>query len=169
MEIGPNNAPETCVKFELPNNVETSLFDGGQGNEPVIGPIEVDWDPLNEINLYAYNSGTNENSPTSTESDDSNPNSNKNVKSKIKKKITTIKNETDLFKFDEKDDSKILEHFGLDCEDCSHSSKTYLNFLHHSRIVHKKRAYVYCCNRQFYKRCRLLEHISWHTDPESFK
>lgn len=66
-------------------------------------------------------------------------------------------------------DKTILDHFGLDCKDCSYSSKTYLNFLQHSRLVHKKRAYIYCCNRKFIKRCKVLEHIKWHTDPDSFK
>lgn len=63
----------------------------------------------------------------------------------------------------------ILEHFCLDCKECSHSSKTFMNFMTHSMQVHKKRGFVYCCDRKFSKRCKVLEHISLHTDPESFK
>lgn len=72
-------------------------------------------------------------------------------------------------KTDDTSNEKILQHFSLDCKDCSHSSTTFMNFMTHSMQVHRKRGFVYCCDRKLSKRCKVLEHISLHTDPESFK
>lgn len=72
-------------------------------------------------------------------------------------------------KMDDTSNEKILQHFSLDCKDCSHSSTTFMNFMTHSMQVHRKRGFVYCCDRKLSKRCKVLEHISLHTDPESFK
>lgn len=133
--------------METPFKEEIGLFDHGENRNR---DNAVDSDPLNEINFHEDDSGLSQDSSSLVPTE------------------TTHKNQKEYPQKHE-DEKKILEYFGLDCKDCSYSSKTYLNFLQHSRLVHNKRAYIYCCDRKFVRRCRVLEHITWHTNPESFK
>ncbi|XP_053674584.1 transcription factor grauzone-like [Anopheles nili] len=60
------------------------------------------------------------------------------------------------------DDRKLREYFHLGCEICSYMSETVPDLFQHYRHQHKINGYVRCCNRKFYRRARLLEHLGGH-------
>uniref|UniRef100_A0A4Y0BR94 Transcription factor grauzone n=1 Tax=Anopheles funestus TaxID=62324 RepID=A0A4Y0BR94_ANOFN len=61
------------------------------------------------------------------------------------------------------EDEKLLrEHFHLGCEMCSYMSETVPDLFQHYRQEHKTAGYVQCCNRKFFRRARLLEHLGAH-------
>lgn len=58
----------------------------------------------------------------------------------------------------------------LDCDLCPDRTATNFNALReHFREIHKTRCYIKCCDRKFYRRCVLMEHISLHINPETHK
>ncbi|XP_052896829.1 transcription factor grauzone-like [Anopheles moucheti] len=61
------------------------------------------------------------------------------------------------------EDEKLLrEHFHLGCEMCSYMSETVPDLFQHYRQEHRTAGYVQCCNRKFFRRARLLEHLGAH-------
>ncbi|XP_035904951.1 transcription factor grauzone-like [Anopheles stephensi] len=61
------------------------------------------------------------------------------------------------------EDEKLLrEHFHLGCEMCPYMSETVPDLFQHYRQEHKTTGYVQCCNRKFFRRARLLEHLGAH-------
>lgn len=91
--------------------------------------------------------------------------------SKMKKKVSSSqiikrKKETQP---DDNMDEKILDFVKLDCEDCAHKSTNYLDFLAHTRLVHGKPGFVYCCGKKFNRRSKIVDHIGWHINPDIFR
>ncbi|XP_065086799.1 transcription factor grauzone-like [Ochlerotatus camptorhynchus] len=70
----------------------------------------------------------------------------------------------------DKEDQLLNEHFRMVCELCSATAPNF-NLLHsHFRRIHKRRiGYVVCCNKKLFKRRSLLEHITFHADPDAFR
>ncbi|XP_058828376.1 zinc finger protein 62 homolog [Topomyia yanbarensis] len=63
---------------------------------------------------------------------------------------------------------KIQEFFTLSCEFCPESFDSLYRLQMHTRKVHNTRGSIKCCNRIFYKKCRILAHIDSHLNPMQF-
>ncbi|XP_013114957.1 transcription factor grauzone-like [Stomoxys calcitrans] len=57
----------------------------------------------------------------------------------------------------------------LDCDLCPDTATNFNALREHFRAVHKTRCYIKCCDRKFYRRCVLMDHISLHINPEIHK
>ncbi|XP_058444471.1 transcription factor grauzone-like [Malaya genurostris] len=67
------------------------------------------------------------------------------------------------------DDQLIAERIELRCDTCSLECSTFDEVQKHSMAQHEKRAFVYCCNLKFSRKCRLMDHIRYHLNPTEFK
>ncbi|XP_017010162.2 transcription factor grauzone [Drosophila takahashii] len=63
----------------------------------------------------------------------------------------------------------IREHYKVLCHICSAPMEGFSEMLTHVRREHKQRGYSMCCNRKFWKRGVLVDHLRRHQDPELFK
>lgn len=159
--------------MESPYRESQSGIDANHVNVRIKDPVEADSD----TNICDGNVS----SPESDDSSSSSPaasykkNRPKKVAVVAMQKKTVNNKKTDLTEKELRQqhhdamDKKILEHFTLDCSDCSYSSTTFLNFATHCQQIHNKRGFVYCCNKKFSIRSKMLDHISLHSNPESFK
>ncbi|KAL1375876.1 hypothetical protein pipiens_017227 [Culex pipiens pipiens] len=68
----------------------------------------------------------------------------------------------------EDENRQIKEFFKLGCESCSECFESFDRLQRHTRKAHDARASIKCCNRVFYKKCKILEHINSHIDPNQF-
>ncbi|XP_055918364.1 zinc finger protein 236-like [Eupeodes corollae] len=66
-------------------------------------------------------------------------------------------------------DAFIQKHMKLRCDICTIILPDFTKLKHHFRVVHQRRGYVMCCNRQLKKRSLIVDHIYVHNDPEYFK
>lgn len=67
---------------------------------------------------------------------------------------------------------QFLADFGFvfKCKICDYIGKDFRDLKGHFRVVHDKpRGYAMCCDRIFYKKEVLVEHIQFHINPEHFK
>lgn len=87
-----------------------------------------------------------------------------NEKQEISKKKCDIKH------YNKDNDKKIRDFFELQCELCGIKSITFRDVKEHYRIEHNQdRGYVSCCKRKFFRRGTLLDHLSWHLNPNDFR
>lgn len=69
------------------------------------------------------------------------------------------------------DTQKLLRYVQLKCDICS-DNRTFESFsdvLVHFSDAHNRTGYVICCNRKFRRMARVLQHCTWHDNPEAFK
>lgn len=66
-------------------------------------------------------------------------------------------------------DAKIAAHMRLTCDVCHEGQETFLLLCKHMLQAHHRKGYAVCCNKKFYKRSFLTDHIDRHADPEKFK
>ncbi|XP_037037055.1 transcription factor grauzone-like isoform X3 [Bradysia coprophila] len=68
-------------------------------------------------------------------------------------------------------EAQIHELFVMKCDICRHTVefKALSDARQHYRKVHKTRSYLICCDKKFYKRFAILDHIRWHTDSDPYK
>ncbi|XP_034106037.1 transcription factor grauzone [Drosophila albomicans] len=66
-------------------------------------------------------------------------------------------------------DEKIAQHMRLTCSICHEGQTTFLLLCKHMQQVHHRKGYAVCCNKKFYKRSFLTDHIDRHSNPEKFK
>ncbi|XP_053674580.1 transcription factor grauzone-like [Anopheles nili] len=66
-----------------------------------------------------------------------------------------------LIKQQEKD-REIKDFFTLECEICSISLEDFVQLQEHYLQKHETRGYIRCCNKQFFQRYTLLDHIAVH-------
>ncbi|XP_037715869.1 transcription factor grauzone [Drosophila subpulchrella] len=66
-------------------------------------------------------------------------------------------------------DAKIAAHMRLTCDVCHEGQETFLLLCKHMLQEHRRKGYAICCNKKFYKRSFLTDHIDRHADPEKFK
>lgn len=100
--------------------------------------------------------------------DDGNGNGN-NKKRRPKKKSGNSSTPSDNIDA-EKKMAKIHEYFNMKCEFCSDVEfKSWLIARQHYAKVHNTDGYLVCCGRKFHKRCRILEHIDYHLNPEAMR
>ncbi|KAM7347057.1 uncharacterized protein ACRADG_006724 [Cochliomyia hominivorax] len=57
----------------------------------------------------------------------------------------------------------------LICDICSESAPNYDTLRSHFKQKHKTRFYIKCCERKFFRRCVLVNHIQLHINPETHK
>ncbi|XP_037810347.1 zinc finger protein 91-like [Lucilia sericata] len=57
----------------------------------------------------------------------------------------------------------------LECDLCEESSTSFDKLRTHFREKHKTRFYIKCCERKFYRRYVLVNHIQLHLNPETHK
>ncbi|KAJ6636547.1 Transcription factor grauzone [Pseudolycoriella hygida] len=71
----------------------------------------------------------------------------------------------------EKSDAQIKEFVNLHCDICKASSQfnSFKELQEHFNFKHNQRGYVECCDKKFYRKDRLFNHITNHRDPEAFK
>lgn len=66
---------------------------------------------------------------------------------------------------------RMAHYFILKCEVCAHDA--YFNNFEeiqlHYREQHKTKGYLTCCNKKFRRMGRILQHCTWHENPEAFK
>ena len=68
------------------------------------------------------------------------------------------------------DDNKIAEFYKIECDQCNAKCFSFVEIQTHMRNVHGiSKAYLICCNRKYFRRSQLLEHIDWHRNPAAFK
>ncbi|XP_011211823.2 gastrula zinc finger protein XlCGF26.1 isoform X2 [Bactrocera dorsalis] len=66
------------------------------------------------------------------------------------------------------EDKLIAEHLQLKCEVCEFEAKCFKALKAHYKRLHNSNGYVVCCEKRFYKRCMLLDHINVHRNPTYF-
>ncbi|XP_065363155.1 zinc finger protein 729-like [Calliphora vicina] len=57
----------------------------------------------------------------------------------------------------------------LECDLCEETTSSFDKLRSHFREKHKTRFYIKCCERKFYRRYVLVNHIQLHLDPETHK
>ncbi|XP_011293269.2 transcription factor grauzone isoform X1 [Musca domestica] len=57
----------------------------------------------------------------------------------------------------------------LDCDLCTATATNFNTLREHFREEHQTRCYIKCCDRKFYRRCVLMDHIRLHINPETHK
>lgn len=57
----------------------------------------------------------------------------------------------------------------LECDICNETFQAFDLLKGHFKNVHKTRCYIKCCERKFYRRCVLVDHIRLHINPETHK
>ncbi|TMW41176.1 hypothetical protein DOY81_013746 [Sarcophaga bullata] len=106
-----------------------------------------------------------------SDSDDSDNNDNQqdsdaqgntsNKKQKTYYKPRTKRKEHDQF---------IAKHLkDIACELCKTSFETFAALRQHFASIHKQKGYVICCNKKFFNRTRLVDHIHSHLNPDHLK
>ena len=68
----------------------------------------------------------------------------------------------------EADDKQIRDYDKMKCELCSMQFKTFHEIRIHFRKIHNQKGYIECCNKKYYERNRIVQHIQVHLDPNSF-
>lgn len=68
------------------------------------------------------------------------------------------------------EDQQLSTFFHLACADCSIQFTKFATYKSHMKKQHKvPQPVVVCCNLRLNKRCRILEHMIFHTDPAQFR
>lgn len=86
----------------------------------------------------------------------------KGSKIKSEKKLTPPKDSTSP------DEREILKHCNLSCDLCGEPQPNFLSLLNHFKHIHNERGYYKCCDKKFFKRCWMIEHIQLHLNPDAF-
>lgn len=54
------------------------------------------------------------------------------------------------------------------CYVCGAQYDQFLKLQRHCRKEHKTRGYILCCNRKYYRRCLILQHLKFHLNPVEY-
>uniref|UniRef100_A0A1B0B678 Transcription factor grauzone n=1 Tax=Glossina palpalis gambiensis TaxID=67801 RepID=A0A1B0B678_9MUSC len=66
-------------------------------------------------------------------------------------------------------DEEIAKFMPLHCELCSVEVENFTSLKGHMRVEHNMKGYMRCCNRKFFERGLLAEHIRTHLNPACYK
>lgn len=66
-------------------------------------------------------------------------------------------------------DKQIREYANLSCTICQENHISFKNLTQHYEIMHHIKGYAICCDKKFYRKDRLMNHIINHIDPDAFK
>lgn len=66
---------------------------------------------------------------------------------------------------------RLLKYIEMKCDVCCDGNlyETFADIQNHFLDVHQQNGYVMCCNRKFRRIGRVLQHCTWHENPEAFK
>lgn len=154
---------ENFVKFDIIDNIkeeitENETFDSTVNDESFTGNDDGNFDD-NE----SYDENASFQAP-------------KESKIKVKTRVRDINKPTDNPSRNQKRterldvQKKIVEFFDLCCKECSVTFPTFRTLARHQRSVHNhKVGFIYCCNKKLNRQAKLLEHLNWHLNPESFR
>ncbi|XP_035780598.1 transcription factor grauzone-like [Anopheles albimanus] len=67
------------------------------------------------------------------------------------------------------EDERLKQFYAMACEICSVELKSFQLLQRHCREAHNQRGYVECCNQKFFRRFKLIDHLSFHTTPDAFR
>lgn len=68
------------------------------------------------------------------------------------------------------DERKISEFFNLKCDQCLVIFSSFFDLKTHQQSQHNvKHGFIYCCNKKFNRHAKLIEHMHWHLNPDSFR
>lgn len=66
-------------------------------------------------------------------------------------------------------ETKLSDYFQMNCEFCMHHFSSWSDVRSHYLDRHNVlKPFLRCCNRKYFLRSRIIEHIIWHVDPSSF-
>lgn len=83
-----------------------------------------------------------------------------------KEKKTTVAMKTEKIFID---DETIAKYVSLVCELCTEVAHSFDALTEHFALKHNGTiAYVRCCGRKYDKRCKLVQHVQFHIDPDIF-
>ncbi|ETN66450.1 zinc finger protein 425 [Anopheles darlingi] len=74
----------------------------------------------------------------------------------------TEKEDTEEQSKQNEDDQRIKEFYNLDCELCSAKLENLATLQSHYRRKHEIKGYIRCCDKLFYRRFQLLDHMAAH-------
>lgn len=64
----------------------------------------------------------------------------------------------------------IPQYFDMNCDLCDIKFDSLINAKQHYSKKHKiAKGYVKCCNKRFSQPSHVLDHVRWHTNPNTFK
>lgn len=86
-----------------------------------------------------------------------------------REEIDSIEDRDERERKRQEEDSLIRDYFAMACEMCPIQFQTFLEARGHYRKAHQKAGYLACCNKRFFYRGGLIDHISVHLNPETFK
>lgn len=67
-------------------------------------------------------------------------------------------------------EAKTADYFQMNCDLCLHQFNSWNDARTHYLDRHNiLKPYLRCCNRKFFLRSRIIEHIIWHVDPSAFQ
>lgn len=66
---------------------------------------------------------------------------------------------------------RLLKYIEMKCDICCDERvfEAFSDIQNHFLDVHQQNGYVMCCNRKFRRIGRVLQHCTWHENPEAFK
>lgn len=66
-------------------------------------------------------------------------------------------------------ETKLSDFFQMNCDLCMHRFSSWSDARSHYLDRHNVlKPFLRCCNRKYFLRSRIIEHITWHADPTSF-
>ncbi|KAM7350303.1 transcription factor grauzone-like [Cochliomyia hominivorax] len=93
----------------------------------------------------------------------------KYIKNKEGKKTIVIKDRKTAEVVKKRDEFIADNQFDLSCNICKISVDNFSDLKNHFRKQHNILGYAMCCNKKFYKRGVLVDHINVHNDPNYFQ
>lgn len=96
------------------------------------------------------------------------------MKKKQKKKqpkIQKSKNKSEKINSGQIDyeDQQIRDIVKMQCDICSEVFFLFRDAKYHYRTQHDQNGYLCCCDKKYFKRARVLEHIQRHINPNGFR
>lgn len=67
------------------------------------------------------------------------------------------------------ENKQIMEFYQMTCDVCSFLAEDYRSLLTHFKKEHKRKAFIVCCKRKLVSKKALLNHITFHSDPNAFR
>lgn len=96
--------------------------------------------------------------------------SSKSSQKKHSKKISVTTFNVNVNVLDE-DNKRLLSYVQMKCDVCSDDREfeSFSEIQNHFLDTHNTNGYIICCNRKFRRIGRVLQHCTWHDNPEAFK